>query len=94
VITPIFKDDVILFSLDFIESDWTPTEVFTADNGRCTVQVNTKDDDFWSQSVVDGYIMTTSSVEGYNVDTTNDWIVYEEDDDAADKYCKFELADY
>lgn len=85
ITTPIFYNDVIEFGLAFTATAATTSSTLQKDSGRCTVQINTKDDRYWLQTVEDGYYLDAAAPT-YYIDATNDWQVYQEDDDD-DRFC-------
>ena len=48
VTTPIFYDDVIKFGFKFTTGSVTPTDSLMYDVAECIVQINTKNDKFWT----------------------------------------------
>lgn len=96
IVTPIYADDVITFELRFQNANAAGSNTMKADAVRCTSQINTKDSRFWTQSVTDGYYYSTDAGTTfiYAADTTNDWLVYHEDDDPDSKFCEWDPATY
>ena len=52
LVTPIYSDDVIMFGLGFTSA--TANTDITYDEARCTVEMNTRDDEFWLVTHADG----------------------------------------
>ena len=102
LVTPIYYDDVITFGVSFsTEVDATAlavdaatfqaihTSSFVVDQARCTVEINTRNDNNWIITNEDGYVYydDVDGVNIYDIDDQEDWDDYLEDDDNDNPFC-------
>lgn len=96
VTTPIYYDDTVKFGIVFRPGSNALTTI-ARDSGRCTVSIDTRNDDYWVQSIEDGFLTEDSSdttILNYSKDDDEDWEVYQEDDDSSNPYCEWDTAQY
>ena len=108
LVTPIYYDDVITFGISFSSEvdadakavdDATFQGIHTADyvidQARCTIEINTRDDNTWLITNEDGYVYLDSVelVNVYDIDDQEDWDDYLEDDDSDNPFCSWNSAD-